>query len=99
LLNQHYNGVLAELVEEYWTRNGLQISVFEDAIHLRIRRGDAPSLKRIHRDLTMSCLVGIPKQLFQVLFELTAYVGALNYSAEKTFFPPASDQERLFAER
>ena len=48
---RNYNAVLAELLEEYWTRNGLQVTAFEDAIHLRIRRGDAPSLRNIHRDL------------------------------------------------
>ena len=83
---RNYNAVLAELLEEYWTRNGLQVTAFEDAIHLRIRRGDAPSLRNIHRDLTMSGLIGISKQVFQVLFELTAYVGALNYSSRKDVF-------------
>jgi hypothetical protein len=90
-----YNRGLYDALLEFWIQNGLNISVFEDAIYVRIRGGDAPTLERIHRDLTYSGLVRIPKQLFRVLFELTGFVGALNYSGDKTFFPPASAQEKL----
>lgn len=90
-----YNRGLFDLVDACWQRYKLKLSDFEDAIYLRIKRGDAPSLRVIHRDLALSGRVLIPKDLFQILFDLTGYVGALNYSAEKTFFPPASEQERL----
>jgi hypothetical protein len=87
---RNYNRGLFDLVQQRWTRHGLEMSVFEDAIYLRIQRGDAPSLRAIYRDLALGGRVGMSKELFGVLFDLTGYVGALNYSAEKTFFPPAS---------
>ena len=93
---RNYNRGLFYLVQECWSSHGLTMSMFEDAIYSRIKRGDAPSLRVIHRDLALSGRVGMSKDLFRVLFDLTGYVGALNYSAEKTFFPPASDQERLW---
>jgi hypothetical protein len=92
---RNYNRGLFDLVQQCWAVHGLKMSMFEDAIYSRIKRGDAPSLKVIHRDLALSGRLGMSKELFQVLFDLTGYVGALNYSAEKTFFPPASDQEWL----
>jgi Caspase domain len=93
---RNYNRGLFHLVQECWSSHGLTMSMFEDAIYSRIKRGDAPSLRVIHRDLALSGQVGMSKDLFRVLFDLTGFVGALNYSAEKTFFPPASDQERLW---
>lgn len=92
---RNYNRGLFDLVKQFWSNHGLSMSVFEDAIYTRIKRGDAPSLQVIHRDLALTGRIGMSKELFGVLFDLTGYVGALNYSAEKTFFPPASDQERL----
>ena len=83
-----YNITLHNMIMKQWRRLGLKLQDFEDAIYQRMQTGSPPSLLGIHRDLVLSRKAYVSKQLFSILFDLTGYVGALNYSADKTFFPP-----------
>jgi hypothetical protein len=85
---KQYNSVLHNLLIEAWIKHGFELSELEDAVYRRIRRGSAPSLRGIHRDVSLRRPLGMSRDLFTILFDLTGYVGALNYSDEKTFFPP-----------
>src|SRR5262249_37654454 len=84
---KQYNSVLHSLLIEAWSKYGFKLSEFEDAVYRRMKRGSAPSLRGIHRDVSLTRPLGMSRELFAVLFDLTGYVGALNYSDEKTFFP------------
>jgi hypothetical protein len=88
-----FNSTLHRLVTAVWSRCGFKLTDFEDAIYRRMKHGLAPSLRGVHRDLTLSKPLGISKDLFNILFDLTGYVGALSYSDEKTFFPPRGKKE------
>jgi hypothetical protein len=90
---KHYNSVLHSLLIDLWSKYGFKISEFEDAVYRRIQRGSAPSLRGIHRDVSLTRPLGLSRDLFTILFDLTGYVGALNYSDEKTFFPPLGTSE------
>jgi hypothetical protein len=85
--------LLHKLLIAAWLSYGFEISEFEDAVYRRIKRGSAPSLRGIHRDLSLKRPLGMSRDLFTVLLDLTGYVGALNYSDEKTFFPPLGTSE------
>ena len=90
---KHYNSVLHSLLIDLWSKYGFKISEFEDAVYRRIQRGSAPSLRGIHRDVSLTRPLGLSRDLFTIQFDLTGYVGALNYSDEKTFFPPLGTSE------
>jgi hypothetical protein len=85
---REFNSVLHGLLIVAWSNYGFKLSEFEDAVYRRIKRGVAPSLRGIHRDVSLRRPLGMSRDLFTILFDLTGYVGALNYSDEKTFFPP-----------
>jgi len=90
---KEYNSLLHKLLIAAWLSYGFELSEFEDAVYRRIKRGSAPSLRGIHRDLSLKRPLGMSRDLFTVLLDLTGYVGALNYSDEKTFFPPLGTSE------
>jgi hypothetical protein len=81
-----YNSGLFELLNATWSRIGLRIQDFEDIVGQRLNSNSIPNVEAIYRDMFLTRRLQVSKQLFKVLLDLTAYVGALDYSAEKTFF-------------
>jgi hypothetical protein len=87
-----YNIELLELLKAVWARAGLKIEDLEDAIGQRLRGNSIPSIDGIYADLILAKKLFIPKKKFRMLLDLTADVGALEYSSDKTFFLASSPE-------
>jgi hypothetical protein len=87
-----YNIGLLDAVKRMWMSYGLQIADIEDTIGTRIKNNGVPSIEGIYMDMFLGKKVSIRKELFKVLLDLTGYVGALKYSADRTFFLVSSEE-------
>lgn len=90
-----FNEGLHAAILEKWSQYGVGISDLEDAIGIRIRNSGIPSSERIFTDISLSKKMRMSKKIFNLLLDLTGYVGAVNYSAERTFFLAIPEETKL----
>jgi hypothetical protein len=92
----HFNENLFTVVRSIWKEYGIDLSDIEQAIGTRMRNNGIPTTDGIYFELYVTKKLKMSKDYFRVLLDLTAYVGALRYSREHTFFMPtiSGDPER-----
>lgn len=88
-----YNVVLVELLQKVWATYGIKLEDLEDSIGQRLRGNAIPSADAIFADLILSKRFTLSKYRFKVFLDLTAYVGAVDVSADKAFFLASSKDE------
>ena len=85
-----YNVVLLQLLTKTWADHGIKLEDIEDSIGQRLRGNAVPDSDAIYADLILAKRLTLSKHRFKVLLDLTAYVGALEASADKAFFLASS---------
>jgi hypothetical protein len=86
----HFNSGLHSRLDRVWKGYGFSFPDLEDVISIRTHNSNIPSGDGIYRDFVLRRRVPFPKAQFKVLLDLSGFVGAFKYSAEKTFFPAIS---------
>ena len=82
----NFNQGLFEAVKSAWARFGVEISFIEQSIGNRMRNNGVPTTDAIYLELYVNKKMRMSKDYFRVMLDLTAYVGALGYSREHTYF-------------
>ncbi len=87
---KNFNVTLFEIIKQLWSGINISVDDLENAIINIIKNGDVPSSSAIWLDMYFKKKININKYFFNLLLDLTSYVGALTYSKEKLFFVPAN---------
>lgn len=81
-----FNVVLFDIIMQLWNELNISLDDLENAITSILKNGDIPSANTIWLDMYFKKKISINKYYFNLLLDLTSYVGALSYSKEKLFF-------------
>jgi hypothetical protein len=84
----YFNKGLFDAVKAAWKKHNVDLTDLEQAISVRMRLNGIPTVDSIYFEMYVTKKLRMSKEYFRVLLDLTAYIGALRYSREHTFFLP-----------
>jgi hypothetical protein len=82
----NFNQGLFDAVKSTWAKFGIEITFIEQSIGNRMRNNGVPTTDAIYLELYVNKKMRMSKDYFRVMLDLTAYIGALGYSREHTYF-------------
>jgi len=84
---KRFNGILWDLVQQYWQARGFNVNDLFEAISYRVGLGLEPSAGAIHRFLFQRMQIRISPARLRRTLDLAGFAGAVPYCSEKTFYP------------